>query len=71
MQAPYEASKQFLLGIRFPEWQADGVMELHRLVNEGAMETNHPEGAVDTEAILGRPATTAEQWVKEAAPAFK
>ena len=46
-------------------------MELHRLVNEGAMETNHPEGAVDTEAILGRPATTAEQWVKEAAPAFK
>lgn len=71
LQIPYDNLRGFLLGVGISEWQADGIVELTKLVNEDTTATNSPQGPIDVEAILGRPPTTAVDWVKQVAPAFK
>ena len=52
---PYDACKQSFVGMGFPEWQADGVIELMKAVNDGAAWTKLPH--TDTEKLLGRAPT--------------
>lgn len=63
--------KTALVGLGFPEWQAEGVLELEKLINADSPVTNDPQVAKDTEAILGKPATTFKAWVQANAAAFK
>eukprot|EP00475_Leptophrys_vorax_P000455 TRINITY_DN10248_c0_g1_i2.p1 TRINITY_DN10248_c0_g1~~TRINITY_DN10248_c0_g1_i2.p1 ORF type:complete len:296 (+),score=39.81 TRINITY_DN10248_c0_g1_i2:128-1015(+) len=68
---PYQASKDWLLHAGFPEWQADGIIELFKLINEGSPITNDPANGKVLESVLGRPGITVEQWVKGRAAAFQ
>lgn len=63
--------KESLLQAGFQEWQADGINELNKLINEQNSVYVDSE-AVDTiQKLLGRSATSIEDWVKAVAPAFK
>lgn len=66
-QVPYDAAKSSFLGLGFPEWQVDGMIELFHLIDEGKYQ--YPEG--DFAAVTGRAATTAQEWVAAVGPAFK
>ncbi|CAI5950576.1 unnamed protein product [Closterium sp. NIES-64] len=68
---PYEASKDWLTHSGFPEWQADGVIELFKSINAGAVQTNDPANGKTLEKILGRPPSSVKAWVDAHAAAFK
>ncbi|CAI7895066.1 unnamed protein product, partial [Closterium sp. NIES-53] len=68
---PYEASKDWLTHNGFPEWQADGVIELFKSINAGALVTNDPANGKTLEKILGRPPISVKAWVDAHAAAFK
>ncbi|GJP45649.1 hypothetical protein CLOM_g12813 [Closterium sp. NIES-68] len=67
---PYEASKNWLTHSGFPEWQADGVIELFKAINAGAVQTNDPANGKTLETILGHPPTSVNAWAKAHAAAF-
>ena len=66
----YEACKEAFMGMGFPEWQTDGIIELFKLINEDSDITNERDIS-DIEAITGEKATTIEDWVEQNLPAFK
>lgn len=66
---PYEAAKQAFMGMGFPEWQTDGILELYKLIDSGSSITNEVATG-DIEKITGEKATTAEEWSKQNAPGF-
>ena len=75
-RTPYQHSNltsstalESLTGSGWPKWQAEGVIELWTLINEGREETT---GATDDlEAILGRKGTTTAAWVASVADGFR
>lgn len=66
----YEKAKEVFMGMGFPEWQVDGMMELYRSIDEGKPGTLSKDLG-DIQRITGEPATTMEQWVAQNAAAFK
>lgn len=69
VQVPFEAAKPAIVSAGLPEWQADGVLQLYKFINDRdpiASPVTH-----DIELLAGRPPTTAEQWVNSVAAAFK
>lgn len=58
VQVPEEGVVAALKGMGMEQWQADGIVELNRLVSAGSY--TWPS---DFDAIVGRPATTVEQYV--------
>lgn len=60
VQVPYEAAKEAFMGMGFPEWQTDGILELYKFVD--ADTYRYP--SADLEAILGRAPTGIEAWVE-------
>lgn len=67
---PYSAAKEAMMGFGIPDWQADGINEIYKSIDEGRPETNDPDiGAI--EFITGEKAMTIEQWVQENAAGFK
>jgi hypothetical protein len=65
---PYEAARAGMVGGGWPEWQADGVLELLRFIDAG--EACMTRGGPDIAAITKAPATSFESWVREHAQAF-
>ncbi|CAB9516971.1 Inherit from COG: epimerase dehydratase [Seminavis robusta] len=61
-QVPYEAAKKAFMGMGFPEWQVDGIMELYKLVDEESSVTNEKKTG-DIEHITGEKPMTIDQWV--------
>jgi len=59
VQVPEEGVLAALKGFGMEQWQADGCVELNRYVTGGQYSW-----ASDFEAIVGRPATTLEEYVK-------
>jgi len=66
---PYDAAKQAFMGMGFPEWQTDGILELYKLIDAGSSITNETSTG-DIEMITGEKPTTVEEWIKETAPQF-
>jgi len=66
---PYEAAKQAFMGMGYPEWQTDGILELYKLIDSGSSITNEKD-ASDIEKITGEKATTVDEWCKMNAPGF-
>lgn len=58
VKVPYDACKQSFMGMGFPEWQTDGIIELLKAINNEATWTKLPH--TDTEKLLGRAPTTHE-----------
>jgi len=52
VQVPYAAAKEAFMGMGFPEWQTDGVIELMEDINNGEEWTTLSDA--DTKAVLGR-----------------
>jgi len=67
VQVPYESAKQAFMGMGFPEWQADGIMELYHGIDEGAAYLND---AGDYEAVMGAKQADVATWVAGVAPYF-
>lgn len=61
VQVPPSAAKEALLGMGFPEWQVDGILELWAAISEDDAAINVQSR--ELEALLGRKGTSVEQWV--------
>jgi len=66
VQVPYEAAESAMLGLGFPKWQVDGIIELHHAINDG--EYVYPS---HFKAVTGREPVTSADWVNAHAAAFK
>ncbi|XP_065892547.1 NAD(P)H azoreductase-like [Dysidea avara] len=66
----YEEAKQLLMSIGIPEWQADGGMELYKLIDSGSTATNQ-QNLSSFKDITGEEPTSLKDWVTGVAPAFK
>jgi len=69
-RVPYEAAKQAFFGMGLPEWQTDGVLELFKLFDSGAPETNTADLS-DYEKITGEKPTSLSAWITKYAPGFQ
>jgi uncharacterized protein YbjT (DUF2867 family) len=69
-RVPYEAAKQAFLGMGLPEWQVDGILELFKLFDSGAPETNVADLS-DYEKITGEKPTSLKAWIAKYAPGFQ
>ena len=70
VRVPYDAAKQSFLGAGYPAWQVEGLLELLRLFDNGAPETNIADLS-DYEAITGEKSTTYTEWIAKYAPGFQ
>jgi len=68
VQVPYDQFRNTLLSSGMEEWQADGLLELKRHIDEGAP---YHQASPDFKAITGRDPKTMEQWVRCEAGCFK
>ena len=66
---PYDAAKQAFVGMGFPEWQTDGILELFKYIDQGSPITNESKIS-DIERITGEKPMTIEKWIEENAAAF-
>lgn len=66
----YDACKEAFMGMGFPEWQTDGIIELFKYINEDSPITNELETG-DIEKITGEKPMTVEEWVEQNAAGFK
>jgi len=66
---PAEQAKQAMIGKGYPEWQANGVLELYKLIETGSAETN--TASPDLTDLLGRPATTVDSWISGVKSGFE
>ena len=69
VQIPYEAAKQFLIQIGFQDWQADGVVELDKLIDSGSPVTNQ-EDLTQYTLITGEKPTDIRTWINNVKGAF-
>ena len=68
VQVPYSAAREAVLKV-LPEWQADGVLELFKLIDEHNHAATAQSG--DFNAIVGRDPLTIGQWTAAVGGAFK
>eukprot|EP00300_Choanocystis_sp_HF-7_P003860 c12937_g1_i2.p1 GENE.c12937_g1_i2~~c12937_g1_i2.p1 ORF type:complete len:663 (-),score=152.37 c12937_g1_i2:49-2037(-) len=63
VQIPYEVARTAYLGMGFPEWQTDGILELFHMIDQGVEQVNLPQNRwSDFEVLTGKSATTSAQW---------
>jgi uncharacterized protein YbjT (DUF2867 family) len=67
---PYPACKEAFMGMGFPEWQTDGILELFRLFDAESPVTNEVDIG-DYTKITGEAPMTVEEWVEQNAAGFK
>ncbi len=70
VRVPYDAAKQSFLGIGFPEWQVDGLLELFHFVDSDSPLTNHADLS-QFEKITGEKPIDLKTWVSQVAGAFQ
>jgi len=68
---PYDAAKEAFMGLGFPEWQTDGILELYKLIDSKSDITNEVEDAGDIEKITGEKPTTVQAWCEMNAAGFQ
>mmetsp|Transcript_6173 Transcript_6173/g.12549 ORF Transcript_6173/g.12549 Transcript_6173/m.12549 type:complete len:681 (-) Transcript_6173:499-2541(-) len=67
-QVPPEKSKEALLRMGFPDWQADGIIELYKLIDEGSPSMTHD--SVQLQKLMRSEVTTTESFIKAVLPMF-
>ena len=70
IQVPYDAAKQAFLGKGYPEWQVDGVLEIFKLIDNDAPETNQSDLSV-YKTLTGEEPTSVKAWIAKYDGAFK
>ena len=70
VQVPYEGAKQAFQGFGMPEWQAEGVMELFKLVEEG--DSTQLTSSFETfSKITGHKTTSLAAFFEKSTPMLK
>ena len=70
IQVPPEAAKKAMLGYGWYEWQVDGVLELLKLIEDGAPEATKSDLNV-YRSLTGEEPTSMKAWVTKNASGFK
>lgn len=70
VRVPYEHTKASYIKRGLPEWQAQGIMQQYRLIDEGNSIMNR-ENLSDFSEITGKKPTTLSTWVMKNAEGFK
>ena len=70
IRVPYEAAKEAFMGMGFPEWQTDGILELYKSIDSGSDITNEKDIG-DIEKITGEKAMDVDGWVTQNAAGFE
>ena len=70
IQVPYEAAKLEFLGKGFPEWRVDGLLELFKLIDNDAPETNQSDLSV-YKTLTGEEPSSVKAWIAKYSAAFK
>ena len=69
---PYSAAKEAFMGMGFPEWQVDGILELFQMIDNGSAVTNETKDTSDFSKITGgEQPMTMSQWVQANAAGFQ
>ena len=71
VQVPFEAAKQSMLQIGFPDWNADGVMELDKLINDDSPVYTNLGDLGQYTAITGEKPTDIRTWFDAVKGAFR
>ncbi|XP_065833992.1 NAD(P)H azoreductase-like [Oscarella lobularis] len=66
----YEDAMKGFAQFGFPEWQANGILELFRLIDAGSPATNVADRN-DYERITGQKPTSAKEWVQQNVGVFQ
>ena len=69
VRVPYEAAKKSFLGMGYPEWQVDGILELYKLI-----DSSNPVMSIDNSTlpqITGDEPTHLEKWLAKYAGGFQ
>ena len=69
-RVPYDAAKQAFLGMGFPNWQVDGIMELYKLIDSGSPVTNEADIS-HFHQVTGEQPTRLKAWVSQVKSAFQ
>jgi len=64
----YDDAKKAFLGLGFPEWQVDGILELYKDIDSQA---SYYGETADVKTLTGREPTTIDQWTQQVGGAFK
>lgn len=68
----YEAAKEAFMGMGYPEWQVDGIMDLFHLIDADSPVTNETVDTRDFETITnGEKPMTMMEWVQANAAGFQ
>lgn len=67
---PYDKAKEAFMGMGFPEWQVDGILQLFQFIDAGNAATLSQDLG-DIQRITGEKATTLEEWVTQNAAGFQ
>ena len=70
VRVPYEDAKAGFMQMGVQEWQAEGIMELYRLIDAGSPVTNQ-ENLNDFSEITSKKPTPLRSWVMRVASGFK
>lgn len=68
-QVGYKDAKDAFMGMGFPEWQVDGIMEVYHYIDNDSPLTN-VKHVGDIEAITGEKPLSMEAWVAQNAAGF-
>jgi uncharacterized protein YbjT (DUF2867 family) len=70
-QVSYKDAKDAFMGMGFPEWQVDGIMELYQYIDSESTYTNERTQIGDVEAITGEAPQSIESWVEQNVAGFQ
>ena len=71
IRVPYEAAKEAFMGMGFPEWRTDGVLEFYKLIDSGSPLLTSQADLTQFEQITGEKPTNFETWISQVADVFK
>lgn len=71
VQVPYDAARESFLGMGFPAWQTDGILELYKMIDADSPLTNPGDSENDYANITGEQPTSLQAWVDGVKGAFK
>ena len=69
-RVPYEDAKKAFMGMGFPEWQVDGIMELFKLMDAGDSVISTTDIG-DYQKITGETPTSLKTWVAQVKAGFE
>jgi len=71
VRVSYARAREAMVGLGFPAWQADGILELFQLIDKGSPITNLADSENDYWKITGTAPTQLGPFIRSIAEAFR